>query len=111
MPPSGMSQPVLLYQDNTQLVRLIGLQDQQGNFVNDSTNMTATVLDQNRTVVQPGVAMPYIAASNGDYEGLISVTFTPTVGNNYILVIDGDAVGGSSHIHLELKTEIRVRDV
>lgn len=112
MPPSAMPLSVVLVQNNTQLINLIGLQDQNNNFVNDA-NLTATLLDQNRTLVQQfgSVSLAYVAASNGNYQGTLTGTFEPEVGEGYILVIDGTAISGSSQFHLELDAEVAVRNV
>lgn len=108
MPPSAVPKRIVLYQDNTQKINVYGLQDDTGAYLNDAT-MTATLLDPNRNEV-PGcidVSMVYVTASNGDYSGQVDATFSPSVGTEYVLVIDGDQ--GGAHLHVELPTDVKVR--
>jgi len=108
MPPSAVPAKLLLYQDNTQRVKVFGLKDDDGNFLN-SALMNATLLDNNRTEVSGliNVTMAYVSGSNGDYKGTVGSTFSPPVGSDYTMVIEGDQSG--AHLHMELPTEVRVR--
>lgn len=114
MPPLATSAKLRLTQANTQQILVNGLQDQvgivNGTFLSDGVFL-ATLLDENRTVVAQcqNIALEYVPGSNGDYVGIIEVPFTPAVGTEYTMIVDGDADGGSSHLHLELPTEIKVR--
>ena len=105
---SGVPQKIVLYQDNTQDLSIYGLVDAAGVFVNNAV-LTATLLDSMRNAdsVLNATTFVFVTGSNGDYVATVSGNFSPSVGTEYTTVIDGDA--GSSHIHLEICTEIRVR--
>ncbi len=102
---SAVPRKVVLSQDNTQGLKLSGLRDDSGNFVNTAV-LTATLLDQTREPdsVLNGIQMPYIASSNGDYQGTVPNSFSPALGSEYTLVIDGDGEG--AHLHLEIVAEV-----
>lgn len=108
MPPSAVPAKLLLYQDNTQRVKVFGLRDDSGAFLNDSV-MEATLLDINRTEVPGciGISMAYVPDTNGNYVGTVTSDFKPPVGSDYTMIIEGDE--GDSHLHMELPTEVRVR--
>lgn len=109
MPPIAVNYKLCLYQGNTGQVLVNGLQDNDGNFLN-AASLTATLLDENRTVVAQcqNIALAYVAASNGDYLGTIPTPFTAIAGTEYTMIIDGDS-GASSHFHVEMPTEVKVR--
>lgn len=109
MPPVFTTYKLCLYQGNTGQVLVNGLQDNDGNYLNAAT-LTATLLDQNRTVVAQlqNIPLAYVPNSNGDYLGNVDVPFTPVVGSEYTTIIDGDS-GAESHFHLEVPTEVKVR--
>lgn len=104
-----MPKTKILYQDNTQLITLVGLQDEiSGSFLNAAT-MTVTLLDQNGQQVPNliGITMSYVADSNGNYQGIVDAAFDPPIGGGYVLVIDADT--GGAHLHVELQAEVQVR--
>lgn len=105
---SGVPTRLIVYQNNTQDINLIGLQDSTGAFVNDATG-EATLLDgsRNRDAVFNDLPLQYVTASNGDYLVTVPGTFEANVGSEYVTVIDGD--GNGAHFHLEIPTEVRVR--
>lgn len=105
---SAVPRRVTLVQQNTQGLKLSGLRDDSGNFVNTAI-LTATLLDQTRQpdAVLNGLSMPYIAASNGDYQGTVPSTFLAALGSEYTLVIDGDGAG--AHLHMEIVAEVVAR--
>jgi hypothetical protein len=105
---SGVPTRLIIYQNNTQDINLIGLQDSTGAFVNDATG-EATLLDGSRNPdsVFNDLSMVYTSGSNGNYVVTIPGTFEAAVGSEYTTVIDGDANG--AHFHLEIPTEVRVR--
>lgn len=109
MPPSAVPAKLVLYQDNTQQIQVYGLQDiTSGNFVSTAT-LTATLLDKDRNQVSGliGVNLTYQPGSNGNYFGIVGLTFSPVCGTDYVLVLEGDNSG--SHLHIEITTEVRVR--
>lgn len=105
---SAVPRKVTLVQQNTQGLKLSGLRDDAGNFVNTAI-LTATLLDQTREPdsILNGISMPYIVASNGDYQGTVPSTFLAPLGSEYTLIIDGDGVG--AHLHLEIIAEVIAR--
>jgi len=108
MPPSAVPTRLILYQDNSQRVKVFGLRDDTGAFLNDAV-MNATLLDVNRNNV-PGcvnITMTYVATTNGNYTGTVTAAFSPAVGTDYTMIIEGDE--GNSHLHMEIPTEVRVR--
>jgi hypothetical protein len=108
MVTSAVPAKLILFQNNTQVVQLFGLRDTSGNFLNAGT-LQATLHDQSGNNV-PGlvnITLTNVASSNGDYTGTVGAAFSPSVGTEYTMVIDGDASG--AHIHLELPAEVRVR--
>ena len=109
MPPISITYKLCVYQGNTTQIFVQGLQDQNGDYANDAVDVLATLVDENRSVVPQCVNIPlaYVTSSNGDYLGTIAVPFTPPVGTEYTMIIDGDS--GSSHIHMEVPTEVKVR--
>lgn len=109
MPPSAVPARLVLYQDNTQQVRVFGLQDiTTGNYITTAT-MSATLLDKDRKQVPGliGIAMNFQATSNGDYFGIVTSDFKPPVATDYTLILEAD--DGGSHLHIEIPTEVRVR--
>lgn len=100
---------VVFYQDNTQQVRIQGLQDVvTGAYMNVAT-VTATLLDQNGAQVPGciGVTLAYEASSNGYYSGLVGPILAPAIGGGYVLVIEGDQ--GQAHLHLEVPASVETR--
>lgn len=99
-----------LYQDNTQLVRLFGVQDQQTlAYWGAGATMNGTLFDQAGNPV-PGlqnIAFVYQVGSVGNFFGPVGAAFVPPVGGGYVLIIDGD--NGGSHLHLEIQVEIQAR--
>ena len=109
---SGTPPKIILYQYNTNAVKISGLQDAiSGNFVNNAT-IQATLVDDNGTP-QTGcieVALTYVSESNGDYIGTFGdSSFASPIGTGYTLVIDGNVNGSAPFIHEEMLVEVRVR--
>lgn len=57
-----------------------------GGYVNDAT-VTFTLKDADEVVVVSGVSMPYVAASNGRYQGTLQDTVSLTTGLKYFLEV------------------------
>jgi len=109
MPPSAVPARVVLYQDNTQQIRVFGLKDITTDTYITTATMSATLLDKDRNQVVGliGIALNFQASSNGDYFGIVASDFKPTVATDYTLVLEGD--NGGSHLHIEIPAEVRVR--
>lgn len=109
VPPSAVPSKVTLAQDNTQQVRIYGLLDVTTNVYASGATMTATLLDTNRNPVAGlnGIVLAFQSGSNGNYFGTVTNSFAPTPGTDFTLVLDGD--NGSSHLHIEIPTEVGVR--
>lgn len=112
MPPSAVPAKLILYQDNTQQIRLYGLQDVSVSppvFITTAT-ITASLEDEDGNPVSNLQAIPLVfqTNSNGNYFGLVTSAFSAPVATNYKLIIDGDNSG--SHLHMEILTEVRARN-
>jgi hypothetical protein len=109
MPPSAVPSRLVLTQHNSQLIQIWGMRDAlTNNFLNSAT-LKATLLDANREPVTGciDIVMNYVSNSNGDYTGVVDSTFSPDVGSEYTMVIDGGQ--GASHLHMEIPTQVTVR--
>ncbi|MEZ0155274.1 MAG: hypothetical protein AB9Q22_10295 [Candidatus Reddybacter sp.] len=83
---------------NDQCITLTGLTDKtDGSFVNDAT---ATVTLQKYGVDVTGetwpLAMPYVAASNGDYRAIIQSDIDLSAGDNVTITVTVSAPGGGN---------------
>jgi hypothetical protein len=82
--------------------------DVDDTYLNAAT-VTATLYDGAGAAVSgfTSIGLSYIAASNGNYRGMVPESFNPALGDEYVLKID--AVQGSSVLHVEIPTSVRVR--
>lgn len=101
----------IIYQGNTQLFTLTGLQDKvTGDFINNNGTLQVTLVDDQGTSV-PGcieIVMSYLSGTDGNYQGIFGDSdFYPPIGTGYTLLVDGEESG--SYIHLELLAEIQSR--
>jgi hypothetical protein len=86
---------VYLFPKNTQLVQIAGLQDQvSGAYLNGAT-VTATLINfqGNPDPIFQNIPMNYVAATNGNYEGIVPDTFDAPLGSGYVLQIQADESG------------------
>jgi hypothetical protein len=99
---------MVLYKKNEQKIQYIGLKDDTGAYVNNAT-MTANMLDlQGNAITEiTNLNMAYVAASNGNYEGVVAATFDPPAGVGYICIIEA-RVGGSLKKHIEKPVIVEV---
>jgi len=106
--PSFVPTKLVLFQDNTQLINIIGLRDSSGNFLSAAT-LRADLLDGSREPVAGlvDIVLSYVPSSNGNYSGTVTATFAPAVGTEYTLVLDGDSA--ASHLHIEIPVEVKTR--
>jgi hypothetical protein len=113
MPLSATPPKQILYAQNTQVIQVTGLLDYlTGNFLNAAA-LTLTLRDENGNEVPEcsGIPFTYVAGSNGDYQAIFGdENFDPEIGSGYILVVDGDA-GGGSIIHLEFVAVVQSRQM
>ncbi len=104
---------LLMFQGNTQVITILGLQDSiSGSFLN-SASLSGTLYDQNNTQV-PGcvnIALAYVTGSSGNYQGVFGDnTFLPAPGTGYTLVIAGSQASPSVFIRLEIIVEVQPRN-
>jgi hypothetical protein len=78
-----------LYIENDNNIVIRGLRvAATGVYVSDAT-LTANVYDQNGSLVSgaTSISVPYVAASSGEYRGLIPSTVQLTAGTRYKIVV------------------------
>lgn len=100
---------ITLYKLNEQWLEISGLQDGiSAAYINDAT-VTATLYDSAGAAVTGinALALPYVAASNGIYRGLVPDSFDPAEGRGYRLVIA--AVQGANNARWEIPASVEVR--
>jgi hypothetical protein len=101
----------VLYQQNTQIIKLQGLRDgETGVFISVAT-VSATLKARDGSTVSQinNLALSYVPGSNGDYEGTVDATFNPPKGGGYILTVE--SVDGSVKLHEEVSIQVKVRNV
>ncbi|HEX7285686.1 MAG TPA: hypothetical protein VF532_05855 [Candidatus Angelobacter sp.] len=76
---------LILYPSNKQLLKVTGLKDENGAFI-DNAVITGTLLDKDGNHVAGIDGLAYTAAgSNGNYSATVPATFVPGPGAGYIL--------------------------
>jgi hypothetical protein len=94
--------PIIIYQNNSGYIPLIGLTDNSFNppqYVDNATVITATLYDPNNNPVSglTGVAGVYVTGSNGNYNFPVPSTFAPAiVPGQYTLQVTVQAPSGST---------------
>jgi hypothetical protein len=100
----------IMYQGNTQVIQLLGLQDfLTQNYMNAAT-VTGTLQDDQGNNIAECVDIPfsYVLGSNGNYNGVFGdQNFVPMIGTGYTLIVD--AVQNNSYGHWEFLVEIQAR--
>jgi hypothetical protein len=102
---------VYLFPQNTQLVQIAGLQDQvTGDYLNGAT-VTATLINfqGNADPVLNQIPMAYVAATNGNYEGIVPDTFNAPIGSGYVLQIQADQLGSQALWSIPAKVALRAK--
>jgi hypothetical protein len=110
MTVSATPSKFILYQSNTQVLQITGLQDFISQSYLNAATIVGTLTDPNGIEVSECVEVPfqYVAASNGNYNAIFGDdNFLPPVGTGYTLIIDGNQ--NAEYIHLELLVEIQAR--
>lgn len=107
---SATPSKLIFFQENTQAVNILGLQDAlTGNFLNAAT-VSITLQDGDGNQVTGCISVPlnYIVGSNGNYTGSFGDSnFTPDIGTGYTLVVEGNQSG--NYVHVEMLVEIKAR--
>lgn len=87
----------IIYLNNSHTVRLDGLVDKDGSYVNDATVTLQSLLDKSGNAVS-GVTVPltmsYVSGSNGRYEGALDESLSITAEQWYTATVR--AVSGST---------------
>lgn len=103
---------LIIYPGNSQVIQLDNLFDIITSTYLNNASLTATLYDSQGNSVQGciGIALTYVAASNGSYLGLFGdSSFTPNPGTGYTLIVDGTASGGQGTVHAEYIVEVKAR--
>lgn len=85
--------------NNTIDVELVGLKDaSESTFINDAT-VTVTIFEEDGVTEVTGetwpVSMLYVAASNGDYLGVVSANSNIVAGSKYMISISAQDTDGN----------------
>ena len=110
MPPIVPS-IIYLYPLNTQVIEVDGLVDEiSGNFLNGAS-VSATLFDDhgNPDPVLNNIPMIYVAASNGNYQGVVPDTFNAALGSGYTLQITADSGGAQALWSIPAQVKLRTQ--
>ena len=98
-----------LYTDNDNLVRVRGLRDKRDDTYKNSATVNMTLKDEDGTAVT-GVSWPvafsYVAASNGNYNGVIPKEAAIQAREHYYIEITAVEAGTTA----EWNVRVRARD-
>jgi hypothetical protein len=100
-----------LYPLNTQVLNVVGLQDiTTGLFLNAAT-VVATLFDEhgNADPIINNLAMGYIPASNGQYQGTVPDTFNAKLGGGYNMVITALQAGIQAQFTIPAQVRLRTQ--
>lgn len=100
---------VTITQNNTQDIKIYGLQDADTLVFWNAAVASASLIDPfgNATIIT-GLPLIYTGDSLGDYVGVVTTDGSLAVGTGYRLVLD--AYQGGSRFHQELPAQVVVRD-
>jgi hypothetical protein len=102
---------IYLFPQNTQVLSIEGLIDEiSGGYLN-SASVSATLLDQNYNPdsILNNISMSYVAASNGNYEGVVPASFNPTLGSGYTLQYTVNQDGVQAVISVPCQVKLRAK--
>lgn len=102
---------IYLFPQNTQVLSIEGLVDEiSGDYLNSAT-VSATLYDQNFNPdpVLNNIPMNYVAASNGNYEGVVPDTFNPVLGSGYTLQYTAAQGGIQAVISVPVQVKLRAK--
>ncbi len=102
----AIDQVIFIANDN--LIQVIGLKDSTTGAFQNSATVTANIFDKDDALIDGPIAMAYLAASNGNYQGTIEDTVAFVKNVLYTAKIDVDA-GGGLKAHWELPLRARIR--
>ncbi|MDH5187343.1 MAG: hypothetical protein OEW37_00140 [Rhodospirillaceae bacterium] len=92
-----MTTALKIYVSNDNIITLVGLKDYVADtYINDST-VTVTVVDSSGTSISGEtwpLSLPYVTASNGNYQGTLSDVLVLTADDSYTAQITADSGGG-----------------
>lgn len=94
-----MSHTMAVYVDNTNLIEVDGLADVDGSFINGA-DVEFTIQDGDGVPVSGQswpTPMPYVAASNGKYRGVLSASLVLVPDTVYYAIIDAIDTGNVGH--------------
>jgi hypothetical protein len=99
-----------IYRENDNLITVDGLRDitSSGDYLNSAT-VEANLYDGDGVLVTPsgGIALSYVADSDGKYEGVIQSTEDLELGQYYVLHIDAAEAGAVGHWEIEVEVKQR----
>jgi hypothetical protein len=101
----------ILYQGNTSVIQLVGLQDYlTQNYLNSATVTGTLQDDQGNNIPEcTSISFTYVPASNGSYNGVFGdQNFMPPTGTGYTLLVDANNLN-LSYGHWEFMVEIVAR--
>lgn len=100
-----------LFLNNSHLVRIRGLKDEDGVFINNADTVEATLLEADRESEVTGVTWPvplyYVGGSNGDYEGGLPAGLDVEEGARYYLKLTATISGKRYEVMRTVKAEVR----
>ena len=99
----------IIYVDNDNLLRVTLKNKSDDTFINDASPVQADELlnESSVDVLGEALALSYVAASDGRYEGTLQNTLTLTVGETYTLKITGTGDSLQFTIYESLKARTR----
>ncbi len=110
--PVGTPSKFILYQYNTSVLQILGLQDYVSqSYLDSGVTVVASLVDNNGVPVGEltDVAFTYVAGSNGNYNCIFGdENFAPAIGTGYTLIVDANN-NNVSYGHWEFLVEIQQR--
>lgn len=101
----------IIFVANTNLLQLLELKNEQDNTFQNTAAVTVTIQDENGVNVVGQtwpLTLPFVPASNGNYEERLPSTVTLLGAKCYTAIIDADAGGGLiGHWEIPLKVVVR----
>ena len=100
-----------LFLNNSHLVRIRGLKDEDGVFINNADTVEATLLEADKQTEVTGVTWPvplyYVGETNGDYEGGLPSGLGVEEGARYYLKLAAMVNGKRFEVTRTVKAEVR----
>jgi hypothetical protein len=88
-----------VYINSDNVIKLAGLADDTGAYINDATVVVTLVNDSDAEVTGETwpLTMNYVAASNGDYKATLSDALVLTNPGDYHAIVDADGGAGKRY--------------